>query len=122
RLVGVALEDALREPFVEVGALALGDRAVRGVGDEAVFEPPPIAAGVLGAREALRLERVERHANLIRRALAEVDDDSGPEPASLDRGALGDVTDRRLEPIEARGEERLHGGRDLDIDVTVGDP
>jgi hypothetical protein len=121
-LLGVAVEDALREPLVKVGTLALRDPSVRRVGHEAVFEPPALAARVLGAGEALRLERVERRSHLARRALAEADDDGLAEAAALDRRELGDVADRRVQAVEARGEERLHRRRDLDVDIAVGDP
>ena len=52
----------------------------------------------------------------------EVANDGSAEPAALHRGSLGHEPGRGVEPVEPRGEERLHGRRDLDVDLAVADP
>ena len=125
-LPGLAL-DPRREPFMQVRASSLGDPAVRGVDREDVRE----AKGILVAQC-----RAIRNDQLLPGQCLEVAADvsplllrrergygSPPEDSPDDRRALDNGPLFALEPVEARGEERVDRRRDPEArQIAYDDP
>src|SRR5205814_2120214 len=117
--LGLALSpfEPARESFVQLRARSLGNLRIRRVADQRVAEAEAVVAEerrCLRAHELLADEREQGRSD--RAALAvrgELGDRTAPELLADDGGALEHRSLERLEPVEARGEERLDRRRQL---------
>ncbi len=107
----VARLEPVSEPRVQPRAQLLRHRRVGDVADQHMVEAEAVVAGkerAVGAYELLAPERQQRAADPRSGGVIEqLADRAAVEEAALDRAALDDGALLRLEPVDARGEERL---------------
>ncbi len=125
-LPGLAL-DPRREPLMQVRASSLGDPAVRGVDREDVREAKSILVAQCRAirnDQLLPGQRLEVAADVSPLLLwRERGYGSPPEDSPDDRRALDNGPLSVLEPVEARGEERVDRRRDPEArQIALDDP
>ncbi len=117
------------EPLVQVGPELFGDRLVRGVADEDVPEPVEVGGGLdaaLGPQQLLADEGSQRwHRRPRRRRCRRLQglDGVDRERAADHGGELDRLAFRRLQPIQAGGQERGDRGRQRHVrQIGGGEP
>ena len=110
RLIGLRSEEPRGESFVELSSELLRDAAVRRLGDQGMGEPPPTRGFVFGVDEPAAFHGPE---SMIEGLVGDVTDEGtdrgDPEPPTLDRCMLQDRSRRRIQIVQAGGQERMDG-------------